>query len=80
MYEVLSGIESSWIVPEGDSPWQQTSRIAMAQIPVSTALRARPDGTIGLRLLGIAIDYERAQHRPTTACTRHTSCAGEADR
>jgi hypothetical protein len=49
MSEVLSEIDASLIVPEGDSPWQQTSFIAAAQIPVSITLRARPDGTIGLR-------------------------------
>jgi hypothetical protein len=49
MSEVLSEIDSSLIVPEGDYPWQQTSFIAAASILVSTTLRARPDGTIGLR-------------------------------
>ena len=61
MSEVLSGIDSSLIVPEGDFPWQQTSRIATDQIPISTTLRAPPHGTIGLR--HGCLDSTQAQYR-----------------
>lgn len=39
MTKVLSGVESSWIVPEGGFPWLQTSFFASTQILISTTDR-----------------------------------------